>query len=99
MTVKSFFFKYFLKNSFMYLVAPALSCGMWDFQLQQERSSSPSRDQTQGRLHWECGVLATGPPGKFLDGQIFTNAAFIYPLAPCLFPDSSILFTFILHSF
>ena len=26
--------------------------------------SSLTRDQTPGLLHWEHGVLATGPPGK-----------------------------------
>ena len=32
---------------------------MWD-------SSSPTGDWTPGPLHWECEVLATGPPGKCL---------------------------------
>ena len=34
--------------------------------LRHVSSSSLTRDWTQGRLHWEHGVLATGPPGKFL---------------------------------
>ena len=33
-----------------------LSCGMWD--LIDNQGSNP------GPLHWELGVLATGPPGK-----------------------------------
>ena len=28
--------------------------------------SFPTRDQTRAPLHWECGVLATGPPWKSL---------------------------------
>ena len=27
-------------------------------------SSSPTRDGTPGSLHWEPGLLITGPPGK-----------------------------------
>ena len=34
------------------------SCGMWDLGI----TSS---------LHWGCGVLATGPPGKSLDASFF----------------------------
>jgi hypothetical protein len=26
-----------------------------------------------GPLHWECGVLATRPPGKYLDAFNFLN--------------------------
>jgi len=35
----------------------ALSCGIWDL-------SSMTRDQIQCPLHWECGALTAGPPGK-----------------------------------
>ena len=31
--------------------------GMWDL-------NSQTRNQTPCPLHWECGVLITGPPGK-----------------------------------
>ena len=34
------------------------SCGM------HVGSSSLTRDQTRGLLHWECGFLLTGPPRK-----------------------------------
>ena len=30
-------------------------------------SSSLTRDQTWAALHWECGALTPGPPGKSLD--------------------------------
>ena len=35
----------------------ALSCGLWDCFLTKDGARSP--------LHWEHGVLATGPPRKF----------------------------------
>ena len=45
----------------------------WDLELRLMNSwlplvgsSSLTRDGTLGPLHWEQGVLATGPPGKFL---------------------------------
>ena len=34
------------------------SCGVWDL--------APLPGTEPGPLHWECGVLATGPPGKSL---------------------------------
>ena len=40
-----------------------LSCGMWE--------SSLTRDPTQSPLHWECGVLTTGLPGKSLQSLWF----------------------------
>ena len=41
-----------------------LSCGeLWDL-------SSPTRDRTRAPLHWERGVLTTGPPGKSLTADI-----------------------------
>ena len=42
-----------------------LSCNMWDL-------SSLTRESNLGPLHWESGVLTTGPPGKSLD-LIFKN--------------------------
>ena len=38
--------------------AGSFSCGMWA--LGTDQGSNP------GPLHWECGVLITGPPGKIL---------------------------------
>ena len=48
---------------FIYLTVSDLSCGIWDLWslLRHVGSSSLTRDQTP---HWECGVLATGLPGK-----------------------------------
>ena len=40
----------------LYYSVWTLSCGMWD--LIDNQGSNP------GPLHWELGVLATGPPGK-----------------------------------
>ena len=37
----------------------AMLHGVWDL-------SSLTRDRNQALLHWECGVLTTGPPGKAL---------------------------------
>ena len=37
---------------------PALHCGMWD--------GVPDQGVNPGPLHWECGVWASGPPGKSL---------------------------------
>lgn len=48
-----FFFKYLL----IYLAVPALSCGIWG-------PSSLTRDWALGPLHWELGVIATGPPHR-----------------------------------
>ena len=45
------------------------SCGMQDLSLWQVGSSSLTRDRTLGPLNWECGVSATGPPGKSLHRQ------------------------------
>ena len=39
---------------------PTLSCSP------RAGSSSPTRDRTRAPLHWEHGVLSTGPPGKSL---------------------------------
>ena len=54
--------KRFFKLSFnflIYLTAPDLTCGMWDI------VPWPGIEPP-GHLHWECGVLATGLPGKSL---------------------------------
>ena len=62
---KEFSLSLFLKI-FIYLAAPNLSCGMGDLRLllQHMVSSSLTKEWTPGSLHWERGVLATGPPGK-----------------------------------
>ena len=41
---------------YLFLAAPGLHCSMWDFIFRPEIEPGP--------LHWECRVLATGPPGK-----------------------------------
>ena len=49
---------------FIYLAVPGLAahkmfnlcCNMW--------AQSPDQGLNLGPLHWDCGVLATGPPGK-----------------------------------
>ena len=51
--------KFFYIYLFIYLAVPGLTCGMREL-------SCPNRDWTQVHLHWEHGVLAPGPPGKFL---------------------------------
>ena len=44
-----------------------LSCGMWTSQLQHVcRIQFPDQGSNPGPLHWEHGVLPTGPPGKSL---------------------------------
>ena len=54
-------FFFFLLN--IYLAVPGLCCGVQDLWLQSVGSSSQSRIEP-GPLHWEQGVLATGPPRK-----------------------------------
>ena len=56
-TVLSQSFFFFLLM-FIYLAVLGLSSGMQD--LVPDQGSNP------GPLHWECGVLTTGPPGKSL---------------------------------
>ena len=63
---------FFKKYLFIYLAVQGFSCGMQDlFKLQHANSwlwhdepGSLTRDLNAGPLHWECLVLATGPPGK-----------------------------------
>ena len=57
------------QNVFIYLAAPGLSCSMRDLKLWQVASSS-DQGLNLAPLHWECRVLATGPPGKSLPVQI-----------------------------
>lgn len=55
-----------------YLVVLSLSCSMQDLLVVAWELAfaacgiQGTRDQTQPPLHWECGALAAGPPGKFL---------------------------------
>ena len=51
-------FQYLFIYLFTYLAVPGLSGGMWN--LVPDQGSNP------GPLHWEHGVLASVPPGKFL---------------------------------
>ena len=64
-------FPFFLKFLFVHLAVLSLLCGTRDLDLWHMNSqlwhvgaSSLTRDQIPGLLHWELGVLATGPPGK-----------------------------------
>ena len=66
-------FSLYLFIYFMHLSVSGLSCGTWDLQWQHVnsqlwyvRSNSRTRDQTSGPMHWEHGVLVTGPPAKSL---------------------------------
>ena len=52
------FFKKIFYSLFIYLAVPGLSCSMWDLVCWPGIKPGP--------LHWETGVLATGPPGKSL---------------------------------
>ena len=45
------------------MVYGIFSCHVWDLVPQDHRSNP-------GPLHWELGVLATGPPGKYLFQKI-----------------------------
>ena len=47
-----------------------LSCGTWHLVTRPGIKAGP--------LHWECGVLATGPPGKSLSGVPSVSVCFSY---------------------
>ena len=71
----------FFKNTylFIYLAASGLSCSMQTLSCGMHAgSSSLTRDRTLGPLHWESGVLATGPPGKSQD-SIFNISTMLLP--------------------
>ena len=59
---RSLRFKFVCFSVFIYLFD--FSCGTWDLYLWHVGSSSLTRGQTQGLLHWAHRVLATGLPGK-----------------------------------
>ena len=46
-----------IPKDYILLTVPHLSYSMWE-------SSFLTRNQTPGPLHWECGVLITGPQGR-----------------------------------
>ena len=54
-----FYFLNLFKFTLFYFIFLAAPCGMWGL-------SSPTRDLNLCPLHWKCGVLSTGPPGKSL---------------------------------
>ena len=87
------FFDCFLKI-FIHLAVPRLSCSTWGLLwLQHVGSSSPTRDQTPGPLHWEHGVLATGPLGKSSRMTVFQttlNSGSMTPLGPAGRPLSQL---------
>ena len=69
----TYYFIIFFKNIylFIYLAAPGLSCGMWGSLVAACKllvvacgTLFPDQGLNPGPLRWECGVLATGPPGK-----------------------------------
>ena len=47
-----------------YLAELGLSCGMWDRLSCGMQGLVPDQGMNLGTLHWEHGVLATGPPVK-----------------------------------
>ena len=63
----------FILKMFIYLSVPGLSCSTWGslilvaafkFLVVACEVSFPDQGSNQSPLHWEHGVLATGPPGK-----------------------------------
>ena len=69
----------FLKNAFIYLAEPSLSCGMWDLLLDQGFNL--------GALHCVCGVLAPGPPG--MSPVSFSPRNATWPSCCCFHPTLS----------
>ena len=60
-----FFLLLFLKNVYLFIwlhQVLVVSCGI--FAVARAGSSSLNQGSNPGPLRWECGVLATGPPGK-----------------------------------
>ena len=57
----------FFLDLFIYLAALGLNCSTWYLRpsLWPAGSSSLTRDQTMGPLHWKRRVLAVGPPRNF----------------------------------
>ena len=72
----NFFLQYVIRlkllqlNTFFFLIYLAvldLHCSMRASQFQHMGSNSLTRDQIWAVLHWEHGILPTGPPGKSLN--------------------------------
>ena len=56
-----------------------LSCSMWDL--------VPWPGIEPGPLHWECGVLATGPPGKSPMGGLISSPSQTEMCGPTVYDD------------
>ena len=97
---QNFFFLIYVQLHQVFVAAQRifdLRGGAQDLQLQHVGSSFPDQRSNLGPLHWEHGVLATGPPGKSpLSCQNFNSTKFsldqpgcslFHPLTPKL--DSS----------
>ena len=68
----------FKKYIFMYLAVPCLSCGSWDLLVAACGIQFSNQGSNLGPLHWERGVLTTGPPRKSLNvlfGFVFLAAS------------------------
>ena len=46
-----------------------LRCGTWELLVASCGIYFPDQGWNVGPLHWECGVLSPGPPGKSPFGQ------------------------------
>ena len=69
---------------FIYLAPPRLSCGMQallvaacELLVAACRIYFPDQGSNPGRVHWEHGVLATGPQGKSLHVYVYVYYAHI----------------------
>ena len=77
---------------FTYLTMPGLSCDTQYLRFLLQHAGSlvaacgiyfPNQGLIPGPLHWECGVLATGLPGKL---EFFFKALYdIYYFETCFF--------------
>ena len=89
-----FYFIYFFKLSFIYLVVPGLSCRqrapqLWHANSQLRHACGiqfPDQGSNPGPLHWEHRALTTAPPGKSLPTiiLILATALLITDLSPVL---------------
>ena len=68
--IPCFFLSFLKKYLLIYLALLGLSCSMWDL--------VPRPVVELGPLHWEWGVLATGPPGKSLNTSFLYIYKYIY---------------------
>ena len=76
----------FLPLIFLYLAVPSLSCGVQDLSVATCGIQFPDPGSNPGPLHWERGVLATGPLGKpktkILRSQDFPDTQWLTLHAP-----------------